>query len=89
MTRKYMRDAVRMRDDSTMKTRIASFTGQQFSAERDGDELVIYMHSNNPIDEVFTTQDRHAAKDRFQADDRQQEGLLRAMNQRNRKAFAA
>ena len=87
--RKYMRDTVCTRDDTTMKTKIASFSGQQYSAERDGDELVIYMHSNNPIDEVFTTQDGRPAKDRFQAADRQQKSLLHDMNRRNREKYAA
>ena len=86
--RKYMRDTICTRDDTTMKTKIASFSGQQFTAEREDDELVIYMLTRNPIDDVIT-QDRRRAKDRFQALDRQQESLLHDMNQRNRKTFAA
>jgi uncharacterized protein YcbX len=89
MTRHFTKDApIRTRDDSTMKTKIASFSGQQFTAEREDDELVIYMLTSDPIDEVIT-QDRRPAKNRFQALDRQQESGLHAMNQRNKKAFAA
>jgi hypothetical protein len=38
----------RMRD-TARKTRIATFSGTAFTAERESDDLVIYMMSDNPI----------------------------------------
>jgi hypothetical protein len=56
------KDRARLRtcdSGSTMKTKIASFNGQQFVAERDGDELHIFMIHADPIDTMtMGAQDR-------------------------------
>jgi hypothetical protein len=39
----------RMRDNMARKTRIATFSGTAFAAEREAEDLVIYMMSDQPI----------------------------------------
>jgi hypothetical protein len=39
----------RMRDNMARRTRIATFSGTAFSAERESEDLVIYMTSDIPI----------------------------------------
>jgi hypothetical protein len=39
----------RMRDNMARKTRIATFSGTAFTAEREAEDLVIYMMSDIPI----------------------------------------
>ena len=60
-----------------MKTRIAAFHGAQFTAEREDDELVIYMISRDLIDSVVTaTQDGAGRAD------------IAAFNARNHRMFS-
>jgi hypothetical protein len=58
-----------------MKTKIAAFHGAQFTAEREDDELVIYMLSRDLIDNVITTQDANRRAD------------IAAFNARNHRMF--
>lgn len=48
----FTRDApirIKTRDNQPTKTRIASFQGKHFVAEREDDELVIYLLSDEPL----------------------------------------
>lgn len=47
---------------TTMKTKIASFNGQQFVAERDGDELLIFMVHADPLYSPIMAQDRKVVR---------------------------
>ncbi len=61
---------------SAMKTKIASFNGQQFVAERYGDELLIFIVHADPLQPmIMGTQDRQGVRS------------VADLNRHNRRAF--